>query len=388
MTPVLMLDRWMPLLIVLGAVLVGMVLDVGIRKSSAWAVQRGRPIAASILFALRGISPLYAISLAVYIVRITYPLNGAKGALLEKHVAVGLFIIANTLVFARLAERLVGALGRYYGNRFPSASLFESIARIAVLGIGGLSLLQSLNVAVAPVLTALSVGGGVGGLAIALALRETLANVFAGLQIIAAHQMSPGDYVKLDGGYEGFVVDITWRNTTIRDLSDNLIVVPNDKLGATIFTNYSVPDHRMTVSAEAFVSYGEDLAATSRIALEVARSVMQDTDNADAADPYVRYQQITDMGISLATYFTVALFSTQRRLLGRYLAPYAPQTLARRTAQHDKTPRLGKTMIRRPYGGLDQRANLLVGNLALQLPDAAPRTQRIQHIRRHAKPPL
>ena len=59
--------------------------------------------------------------------------------------------------------------------------------------------------------------------------------------------MSPGDYVKLDGGFEGFVVDITWRNTTIRDLSDNLIVVPNDKLGATIFTNFSVPNHRMTV---------------------------------------------------------------------------------------------------------------------------------------------
>jgi len=131
--------------------------------------------------------------------------------------------------------------------------------------------------------------------------------LFAGLQILAARQMSPGDYVKLDGGYEGFVVDITWRNTTIRDLSDNLIVVPNDKLGAAIFTNYSVPDHHMTVSAEAFAAYGEDLAKTSRIALEVARSVVADM-GGGAQEPYVRYQQITEMGILLAAYFSVGRF--------------------------------------------------------------------------------
>jgi small-conductance mechanosensitive channel len=306
---VLSLDRWIPLFIVLGSFLAGLALDAGIRKIALWA-ERGRPIAAFIFSAFRGVSMLYAVSLGVYIVKVAYPLDGTKGALLEQHVAGTLFIIANTIVFVRLAERLVAGMGRYYGERFPSASLFESIARVVVVCIGFLCLLQSFHVAVAPLITAISVGGGVGGIAIALALRETLANLFAGLQIIAAHhQMSPGDYVKLDGGYEGFIVDITWRNTTIRDLSDNLIVVPNDKIGATIFTNYSVPDQRMTVCVEAPVAFGQDLTETTRIALEVARSVLHDLGADAAGEPYARYQQITENGIVLATYFTIGRFT-------------------------------------------------------------------------------
>lgn len=306
---VLILDRWMPLFIVLGSLLVGLALDAGTRKIASWA-GRTRPIAAFLSSAMRDVSMLYAVSLAVYIVKTAYPLNGTKGLLLETHVSVALFIIANTIVFARLAERLVASLGRYYGERFPSASLFESIARVFAVCIGALALLQSFHVAVAPLVTAISVGGGVGGLAIALALRETIANFFAGLQIIAAHQqMSPGDYVKLDGGYEGFVVDITWRNTTIRDLCDNLIVVPNDKISATIFTNYSVPNQHMTVCAEAIVAYGEDLAQTEQIALDVARSVLHDIGSVSAEEPYVCYQQITENGIVLATYFTIGRFT-------------------------------------------------------------------------------
>jgi small-conductance mechanosensitive channel len=306
---VLILDRWMPLFIVLGSLFIGVALEAGTRKIASWA-GRGRPIASFIFSALRDVCMLYAVSLAVYIVKVAYPLNAAKGTALEQHVAATLFIIANTIVFARLAERLVAALGRYYGERFPSASLFESIARMVVVGIGVLSLLQSYHVAVAPLITAITVGGGVGGLAIALALRATLANLFAGLQIIAAHQqMSPGDYVKLDGGFEGYVVDITWRNTTIRDLSENLIVVPNDKLGATIFTNYSVPNQRMSVTAEAFVAFGEDLARAEQIALDVARSVVQEIGGVPAGEPYVRYQQITENGIVLAMNFTIARFT-------------------------------------------------------------------------------
>lgn len=306
---VLSLVHWMPLFIILGALLIGLALDAGIRKIVSWA-GRERPVTAFIFSALRDVSMMYAVSVGVYIVKVAYPLNGAKGAALEQHVAGTLFIIANTIVFARLAERLVAGLGRYYGERFPSASLFESIARIVVVCIGALFLLESFHVKVAPLITAISVGGGVGGLAIALALRETLANLFAGLQIIAAHQqLSPGDYVKLDGGYEGFVVDITWRNTTIRDLCDNLIVVPNDKLGAAIFTNYSVPNQHMTVCAEASVAYGEDLAQTARIALEVARSVVHDIGGVSDGKPYVRYQQITENGIVLAAYFTIGRFT-------------------------------------------------------------------------------
>ena len=74
-------------------------------------------------------------------------------------------------------------------------------------------ILNQLHVSIAPILTAL----GVGGLAVALALQDTLSNLFAGFYVAVAGQVRLGDYiVKLDTGEEGYVTDISWRTTTIR----------------------------------------------------------------------------------------------------------------------------------------------------------------------------
>ena len=55
-----------------------------------------------------------------------------------------------------------------------------------------------------------------GSVAVALALQETLSNFFAGLYILADRPISPGDYIQLDGGQEGYVVRVGWRSTIIR----------------------------------------------------------------------------------------------------------------------------------------------------------------------------
>jgi hypothetical protein len=65
---------------------------------------------------------------------------------------------------------------------------------------------------------------GVGGLAVALALQEPLANFSAGLFITLAGQIRVSDYVKLDSGQDGYVVDFSWRSTRLRMLANNLVV--------------------------------------------------------------------------------------------------------------------------------------------------------------------
>jgi small-conductance mechanosensitive channel len=82
-----------------------------------------------------------------------------------------------------------------------------NLTRIVIFGIGILVILHSLGISIAPLLTAL----GIGGLAVALALQDTLSNLFAGLHILMTRQIKPGDYIRLESGEEGFVVDITWR---------------------------------------------------------------------------------------------------------------------------------------------------------------------------------
>ncbi|MDP9263412.1 MAG: mechanosensitive ion channel family protein, partial [Acidobacteriota bacterium] len=146
------------------------------------------------------------------------------------------FLLSLTLAGARLLSGLVALSSRTEGL-LPSTSIFRNLATLLAVLVGGLVILDTLGISITPVLTAL----GVGGLAVALALQDTLSNLFAGLGIIASHQVRMGDYIKLASGEEGYVTDIRWRNTTIRTLPNNVVIVPNNKLASAVITNYYQP---------------------------------------------------------------------------------------------------------------------------------------------------
>lgn len=178
-----------------------------------------------------------------------------------------LWMVSLTMVAARLA----GGVVRDYGGRVegaqPVTSLTQNLARMVVVSIGVLLMLNQLGVSITPILTAL----GVGGLAVALALQDTLSNLFAGFYITLAGQIRVGDYIKLDSGEEGYVTDISWRATSVRMLANNMILVPNAKLAQAIVTNYSLPEKRMSLLIPVGVGYESDIDKVERILLEEAR---------------------------------------------------------------------------------------------------------------------
>jgi len=177
-----------------------------------------------------------------------------------------LWIVSLTVMFMRLAGDLV----RYYGSAarsaLPVATLTQNLAQLTVAILGLLVLLTQLGFQIAPILTAL----GVGGLAVALALQDTLSNLFAGFYMAWAGQMRLGDYIKLNTGEEGYIADISWRSTSIRALSNNLIIVPNAKLAQAVVTNYHLPEMRMSASLAVGASYECDADRVERVLLEVA----------------------------------------------------------------------------------------------------------------------
>jgi small-conductance mechanosensitive channel len=145
---------------------------------------------------------------------------------------------------------------------------------------------------------------GVGGLAVALALQEPLANFFAGLFITLAGQIRVGDYVRLDSGQEGYVVDFSWRSTRLRMLANNLVVVPNAKLAQAIVVNHHLPSQDLAVLVDVGVDYGCDLRHVERVAVDVGRDVMRDvTGGVPEFDPFVRYHTFGESSID----FTVIL---------------------------------------------------------------------------------
>src|SRR4030095_2322700 len=101
---------------------------------------------------------------------------------------------------------------------FAVAGLSRTLIYIFVFSIGLLVLLSEFDVKITPILTAL----GVGGLAVALALQDTLANLFAGIHILVEEPISLGATIRLASGEEGVVTDIGWRTTRVRNGSNNV----------------------------------------------------------------------------------------------------------------------------------------------------------------------
>lgn len=226
-----------------------------------------------------------------------------------------------TWAIAQLASAIVSGMAEQ--SHIPAASLMTYLTKMIVLIMGLLVILQTFGVSITPILTAL----GVGGLAVALALQPTLTNLFAGIQILAARQLSPGDYIKLASGEEGYVVDVTWRHTTLRQLSNNVVVVPNSHIASTITVNYHLPAAELSLSIPIGVGYGSDLDQVERVTIEVGREVMREVEGGvPKYEPYIRYQTFGDSSINFTINLRAKEFRSQffvkheflKRLYKRY----------------------------------------------------------------------
>ncbi|HLO85212.1 MAG TPA: mechanosensitive ion channel domain-containing protein [Nostocaceae cyanobacterium] len=237
---------------------------------------------------------------------ISSPLKPDLANLLQKIITI-ILLFSVTLVLARLTAGFVNLF--IYRTEGVSASLISNLAKTAILVLGGLILLQTAGIEITPIITTL----GISGLAVGLALQDTLANLFSGFYLIISKQVRTGDYVKLDDGHQGYVTDITWRNTTIREISNNVIIVPNSKLGSAIFTNYHLPAKEITLTLNVGVSYDSDLDLVEGVTVEIAKEVMQEiAPELMNNEPYLRFHTFNDYSIDFTLYMRVNEFFDQR----------------------------------------------------------------------------
>ncbi len=217
-------------------------------------------------------------------------------------------VLLGTAIISKVTVGLVTLYSKTLAHVLPSSSIFVNIARIAVIVCGGLIALQTLGISITPLITAL----GVGGLAVALAFQDTLSNLFAGLQILVSQQMKPGDYVRIEDGSDGVVEDITWRNTTIRSLHNNLIIVPNSKLATSVIMNYNRPAQDIIVPVTVGVSYDSDLEKVERVTLEVAAHILKTVPGGNSAfTPLVRFHTFGESSVDANVILSVKAFADQ-----------------------------------------------------------------------------
>lgn len=218
-----------------------------------------------------------------------------------------IFLFSVTLALTRLTAGFVNLF--IQKTEVVSPSLISYLAKVSVLILGILITLQTAGIQITPLATTL----GIGGLGVALGLRETLANVSSGVYLIISKQVRTGDYVKIESNAEGYVIDINWRNTTIKELDNNTVIVPNSKFSSATFINYHLPEKKTTLTMDLGVSYDSDLEEVERVIIEVAKEVMREIAPELLTDePYIRFHRFNDFSIDLTLYMYVNEFFDQR----------------------------------------------------------------------------
>lgn len=228
-----------------------------------WAKKTETKIDDIIIDSFKKPSILWCFALAIHIGISTSNIPQKYGFYLTKIIQI-IIIISVTISLANLLVRILKNYIEESNLSLPTSGLFYGILKLTVYLIGLLIILNSIGISITPMITAL----GVGGLAVALALQDTLSNLFAGIHILVEKTIKIGDLIRLEGGQEGVVEDITWRTTRIRTISNNLVVIPNRNLSQSIVVNFSMPEKPMVVPIPLSVSYSSDIEKVERVLAE------------------------------------------------------------------------------------------------------------------------
>jgi small-conductance mechanosensitive channel len=259
------------------------------------------------LGAFKGMFVLWASMAGAYIA-ILWAFGDAYWVVYAIKAIISVLIVSISIVIARIVTGIVNVFSKKAEGILPSTSMFANLTKLLVYILGILILLQYLGISITPILTAL----GVGGLALALALQDTLANIFAGLHILLSGQIKPGDYIKLDTGDEGFIADISLRNTSIRMASNSMLLIPNLKLSGAIVTNHELPERQMSVVIKVGVSYESDLENVERIVCKVASEVMKEVaGGVPEFEPFLRFHTFSDFSIDFNVILRAKTFGDQ-----------------------------------------------------------------------------
>lgn len=312
-----------PALCVVAGFIVGWFLEKVVLRQLTSLADITRWRADNVIFAsFRGIPVFWGTAAGIYVATLTTQAGPEVVALLEKLLIVAV-LWSFTIIAARMSAGLISAYASRDESFLPPTSIIPNLVQLLLYAVGLLIILNELDISITPLLTAL----GVGGLAVALALQETLANVFAGLYLLAARQIKPGDYVRLDTGDEGYVADMNWRSTTVRTILDNMVIVPNAKLASAIVTNYHLPATGMLVRIALGVDYESDLEQVERVTLEVARETLREVSGtAPAQPPLLFFHGFGEFSLNLVVLLRVREYFDQyrarhlfiKRLLARF----------------------------------------------------------------------
>jgi len=230
------------------------------------------------------------------------------------------FIIVGIFIAAYLVSNIIASFFRWYAREIAvknkkkvDNTLLRFLRRFVVIIVYVVALiivLDRLKIEIAPLIA----GSGIAGLAVALALQDTLSNLFSAVYITADKPIKVGDFIELDADLKGYVEDVGWRSTRIRTLGNNKIIIPNSKLAQSVITNYDESAREMSVLVNLGVAYDSDFEKVEKVTIDVAKQIQKTVEGAKKDhEPFIRYNNFGNSSID----FTVILRANE--YVGQYL---------------------------------------------------------------------
>ena len=239
------------------------------------------------------------INLVIIMIGLNLVLNFLTAVEPYRGIIVKIFFVFYTIIITLTLSKIVNVFVLHWfkvQKKFEKTPrLISKIISVIIFIIALLIILDYFDVAISPLIATL----GVGGLAVGLALQNTLSNFFSGLHILSDQPIKVGDFVELQGkSISGFVEDIGWRSIRIKTLSEKLIIIPNSTIAESVITNVSMPNKDSSVKVDCGVSYKTDLKKAEKIALVTAKNLQKKLDyGVSSYDPVLRYKAFGDSNI-------------------------------------------------------------------------------------------
>jgi len=280
-------DRaWLKLLfeIVLLIFAAGVLRSVARRWLRRWMENADNRFRHSLAMLDRAVTPillLSVIAVSFHLFSISAKTAGAINRVVFVAVLAVILYYASKLALISVNRWLEASPGRQ-SVREP----VQFVTKVIFAVFSTMIVLENLGIRLTAVWTTL----GVGSVAVALALQDTISNFFAGIYLRLDRPIRTDDYIKLDSGQEGFVIHLGWRSTRIRTLQNNIVVVPNNKLASSIVTNYALPESPMSLTIPIRTSYSSDPDHVEQILVEEAAQAAKEIPGlmSDPA-PFVRF---------------------------------------------------------------------------------------------------
>jgi MscS family membrane protein len=168
--------------------------------------------------------------------------------------------------------------------------LVAKILKAVVIILGFFFIFDTWNINISPLLAT----AGIAGIAIGFAVRDSLANILGGIQLVLDKTFKVGDKVELDSGEMGVILDIGIRSTKLKTYDNEVIYIPNGSLANTKVKNFTVPDLTVRVNVNFGVEYGSDPEKVRRVVLDAVKKI--DTVIEDP-EPVVQFLNMSDFSL-------------------------------------------------------------------------------------------